>query len=297
MPGIFHRIKHKVFLLFLLLASNQVLAETSSSVWSVSKDGQQLYIGGTMHLLKRSDYPLPAPFELAYEKSGTLVFETDIDGVNSPGVQARLAAMLTLPPGTSLADTISKETYQHLAAHLRSTGLSMEQFVTMKPAMVALVITVVELQKQGLGEAGVDQYYHARGCNDGKKISWVESIDRHLEYIASMGEGDEDAFLKYSLLDLENIEPMMSEMIRVWREGDAKALDEQILQPMRSEFPKVYNSLIVERNDNWLPQIETMARTPEVEFILVGAGHLAGADGLLQKLAARGHKVEQLVAP
>jgi uncharacterized protein YbaP (TraB family) len=287
----------KIIAFCFLVAASLASAQSTTSVWSVSKGDQQLYIGGTMHLLKRADYPLPAAFEEAYSKAQTLVFETDLAGVNSPEVQAKLSMMLMLPAGKTLSKMISTDTYRQLDAHLRSSGLGVEQFQAMKPAMVALMITVMELQKLGLGEAGVDQYYYTKGQRDGKSITWVESIDAHLAYIASMGEGDEDAFLKYSLQDLETLEPMMNEMSRLWRSGDAKALDETMLQPMRSEFPRLYHSLIVERNENWLPQIEAMAQTPEVEFILVGAGHLAGADGVLLKLRAKGYAVEKLVVP
>jgi uncharacterized protein len=275
-------------------AVSAVSAETNSSVWSVTKDSQTLYIGGTMHLLKRSDYPLPRAFDTAYAQAETLVFETDIAAINSLEVQARLSAMMMLPPGQTLSGMLSAQTYGQLGTYLKNTGLPIEQFERVKPAMVALIITVMEMQKLGLGEAGVDQYYHAMGQRDGKNIGWVESVDAHLAYVAGMGEGDEDAFLKYSLLDLANLEPMMDELNRMWREGDLEGLDVDMLQPMRSQFPEVYHSLIVERNNNWLPQIEAMADTPEIEFILVGAGHLAGEDGVLQKLQAKGYKVKRL---
>src|SRR5262245_36398242 len=46
-----------------------------SSVWSVEKDGHKLHIGGTIHLLREEDYPLPDVFEQAYAESKKLVFE------------------------------------------------------------------------------------------------------------------------------------------------------------------------------------------------------------------------------
>lgn len=45
---------------------------------------------------------------------------------------------------------------------------------------------------------------------------------------------------------------------------------------------------MVSRNSNWLPEIKKMLATPEVEFILVGAAHLAGDDGLLSQLKSSG---------
>jgi len=43
----------------------------------------------------------------------------------------------------------------------------------------------------------------------------------------------------------------------------------------------------------WLPQIESMLTTPEIEMILVGVGHLVGSEGILNQLVERGYKVEQ----
>jgi uncharacterized protein YbaP (TraB family) len=53
---------------------------------------------------------------------------------------------------------------------------------------------------------------------------------------------------------------------------------------------------MVARNKVWLPVIEQWLRTPETEFVLVGAGHLCGDDGLLHALRARGYTVEQIDA-
>ena len=55
-----------------------------SSVWKVSKGGESLYIGGTCHLLRSSDYPLPPEFELAYDQSDTLAFEMNPAVINDP---------------------------------------------------------------------------------------------------------------------------------------------------------------------------------------------------------------------
>jgi uncharacterized protein YbaP (TraB family) len=61
---------------------------------------------------------------------------------------------------------------------------------------------------------------------------------------------------------------------------------------MRKDYPELYQQVLVERNNNWLPQIEAFLKTPETELILVGALHLAGNDGLLAQLRQRGYKVE-----
>ncbi|HIF75084.1 MAG TPA: hypothetical protein EYG31_11430 [Porticoccaceae bacterium] len=63
---------------------------------------------------------------------------------------------------------------------------------------------------------------------------------------------------------------------------------------MLNEAPELYASLLRGRNLNWIPQIDKMLADEDVEFVLVGAAHLVGNDGLLELLKARGYKVSQL---
>jgi uncharacterized protein YbaP (TraB family) len=52
--------------------------------------------------------------------------------------------------------------------------------------------------------------------------------------------------------------------------------------------------LIDVRNQNWLPKIDSYLRSGQTYFVVVGAGHISGPNGLLALLKARGCKVEQL---
>jgi hypothetical protein len=60
---------------------------------------------------------------------------------------------------------------------------------------------------------------------------------------------------------------------------------------MREQTPDIYEALLVERNKAWLMKIEAMLQTPELEYVLVGALHLAGPDSLLSMLRQRGYSV------
>jgi hypothetical protein len=63
---------------------------------------------------------------------------------------------------------------------------------------------------------------------------------------------------------------------------------------LRADFPEIYQALLIDRNNTWIAQIEAMSKTAEVEFILVGALHLVGSDGLLSMLSSRGYQITQL---
>ena len=86
----------------------------------------------------------------------------------------------------------------------------------------------------------------------------------------------------------------MEEMIAVWRSGDADGLSELFVEDMKDESPALYDSLLLQRNLKWIPQLEQLLQDTDTEFVLVGAAHIVGENGLLDLLAQRGYEIEQL---
>jgi len=79
-----------------------------------------------------------------------------------------------------------------------------------------------------------------------------------------------------------------------WVRGDREALNQTLLEPFKKDYPMIYHDLVIKRNKAWVPKIEKMVLSNEVELILVGALHLVGEDSILSQLAAKGYKVEML---
>jgi hypothetical protein len=83
-------------------------------------------------------------------------------------------------------------------------------------------------------------------------------------------------------------------MLAAWRKGDMDSLGDLLVRELKEKAPQVYRRMIVDRNEKWLARIEAYRKTPRVEFVLVGAGHLAGPDSVLQSLRKRGYTVTPL---
>jgi uncharacterized protein YbaP (TraB family) len=62
---------------------------------------------------------------------------------------------------------------------------------------------------------------------------------------------------------------------------------------MKTDFPALYRSLVVDRNRAWLPKVEAYLRTHPKELVLVGVAHLVGEDGVVQGLRKRGYSVKK----
>ena len=85
----------KMVLLVLIFMSSCASAFASASVWAVRAGGNVTYIGGTCHLLRQSDHPLPAEYTTAYRASDLLVFETQLAQMQTAEFQQNLTLLFS----------------------------------------------------------------------------------------------------------------------------------------------------------------------------------------------------------
>lgn len=280
-------------LLLGLLFSSAFLAG-QSSVWKVTRDGATLYLGGTCHVLRPADFPLPAEFDRAFEASETLVFETDLARLQSPEMQQIVLQRGTYLDGRTLEQVLSPEAWRTVQAYCASNGVPLGAIIRLKPWLFTVMLSVMEFQKAGITETGVDQHYFERARAAAKPVTGLETFERHLDYITSLGDGAESDLVLRTLDDLKELPAMLEGILSAWRSGEVEAIEAAMLAEMRNDYPAIYEELIVRRNREWMPRIEEMLGTPSVEFVLVGVGHMAGPDGLLDQLRAKGCAIEQL---
>ncbi len=278
----------------LLLFVFAVSAQADSPVWKVQKGQHQLFIGGTIHVLEQTDYPLPPPFEKAYSESSKIVFETDMQKLKAPEFQQFMMKEMMYSDGRNLKKVLNRESFQALEEYCASRGIPVDTLLNFKPGMVSILLTVMEMQRLGMVGVGVDEFYSIKAMGDGKKTGQLETVEEQVAFLSSMGEGDEDKMISYTLRDIKILSEQMKAMKTAWRQGDLKELEKIALTPLMDDFPTLYNSMVLERNNAWVPQIEAMLKTKDVEFVLVGALHLLGEDGVLAQLAARGYDVQEL---
>jgi uncharacterized protein YbaP (TraB family) len=283
-----------VFVVGAIIAHNLYASDTVGPVWQVSNGKQTLFVGGTIHVLSPSDYPLPKVFDQAYQQADVLVFEADVSTMQTPEIQQLIIDKTQYKNGVTLKSTLAQKTYQRLQQFLQTRGSSVQAIEQFKPGMVTMILTLNEIQRLGQLGQGVDDFYHQLALRDRKSTLFLESIEQQITFLATMGAGQEDDLLEYTLTELDNLDVQLAELKAAWRKGDNTRLLHLGLTPWQEDFPSLYQSLLVQRNVAWLPQLEAMLLTPEVEYVLVGALHLPGDDGVLSMLRERGYQVKQL---
>lgn len=282
----------RLLLGFMLVMLACTGASAESLVWKAQKGNAVMYLGGTFHILRESDFPLPPEFDKAYRASQVVVFETDMGKLQDPAVQQKMLAKAMYADGSTIDAHVSAQAYGKLSEYCEANGIPLQAFSRLKPSMLMATLAVMELMKLGFTQHGVDDFFYHQAVRDHKVVKGLETVDEQIDYVVSMADGDEDAFITYSINDMKTIRQDFNKLESAWREGSAEKLERLLNAELRTGEPKLYKKLISDRNRNWMPRIDAPPR--QTEFILVGAAHLVGPDGIIEALRKKGYKVDKL---
>lgn len=282
--------------LSLLFASLALTLSAQTSVWKVTRNGQTIYVGGTCHLLRPADLPLPAEYDQAYAAAQKVYFETDIARVMSPEMQQIISERGLYADGQTLEKTLDAATWQQVKDYCAKAGLPAANVNRMKPWLVTIMIAAMELQKLGVSQEGADAIYFKRAKADGKAVAGLEEFEHHIGLITHIGAGREGELIRSTFEDLAQSIADFPQLLAAWRQGDLAAIEKHVLEDMRTKYPDIFRDLIVTRNNAWLVKIDDLLKSPETELVLVGFGHLAGPEGLIAQLRGRGCEITQLKA-
>ena len=217
--------------------------------------------------------------------------EADMASIQSPEFSQKMMQMMLYPPGKSLNSELSPEVWQSLASYSEQTQFPIQQFLGFDPAFVSLVMTVMTAQKKGINQ-GVDAHYFNQAKVDRKPTGELESTDDVLGYMETLTGHDGDKIIKATLRDLRRFDEMMETTVAAWKKGDLDTLYRDLGKPMKAEAPEMYQTLMVQRNRDWMPVIQSLFDDEYVELVLVGSLHLAGEQSLLKLLTQKGYTVE-----
>ena len=281
--------------LLLLLATPQLIgAQEKSLLWRIRSGPNAVYILGSIHFLKKENYPLKKDIEEAFERSKKLVLEIDLQTMNPEKVQQLTAQKAINRDGTTLQQNVSAETYTLAEQKARELGIDLRPLNPLKTWFVALTLSAVKLQKLGFDPSyGVDRYLAERAKNSGKPMAGLETLEYQLGIFDQLSPRDQELMLRETLEEMDLLEKSADRIVQAWFKGDTSLLEESLLAGMH-QYPELYPKLILERNRRWLPQIEQMIKQGGNTLIIVGAAHLVGKDGVVELLKQRGYTVEQL---
>lgn len=261
-------------------------------IWAVEKDGRTSWLVGSLHLLTADAYPLPVSMTEAFASADTLVEEADPAELTSPEVTAQLMAKAFYPPGRSLQTELSPEAWRRVVDRAAKAGLPSAALDRMKPWMIAITLAALDLQRGGFDPAlGIDKHFLDRARQSRKPARMLEGALEQMSMLERLSPQMQEALVREALDGAETELSQMTRIAAAWKAGDVSVIERLLVDTVK-DSPAIYEALIVERNRRWMPALTGCFATARC-FVVVGAAHLAGPDGLVAALVAKGYRVQQ----
>ncbi|GAB2507004.1 TraB/GumN family protein [Pseudoxanthomonas sangjuensis] len=266
-------------------------------LWKVSDADNALYLLGSFHLLRPDDYPLSEDVDAAFADAESLLFELSPEEMNSPALPALMLQAGMRGDGKQLQDDLDPATWSALQDYAQKNSLPLANFASLEPWFAGLTISILELTKQGLDPTlGLDAHFMAAAAQAGKPALGLETGKEQVAMLDGMATEEQKQFVAEALEEAAKGSQETAKLHAAWRSGDADTLLDEMAAEMKRDYPRLYRRINVERNDRWTLELAGRldGSDPGDVLVVVGALHLLGPDGVVEKLRAKGYKVERI---
>lgn len=276
-----------------LCASLAHADEGLHALWELHGKHNTVYVLGSIHTLRASDYPLAPAIMDAYRDSKSLVMEIDLNEIESPDVQAEMLQSATLPEGKTLEQIVGPVRYARAQELVREVGLDLSMFAGYAPWFVAEAVSQLQLAQLGFdAQSGVEMYFMARAREDGKGVSGLETAHEQMAIFEAMSMDAQADYMMSSLEQAHDLPKQVNDLVRAWRRGDTDWLRNEMKSDLGKD-PALYESLVAARNRKWIAKIEAMLDDDENYLVIVGTAHLVGRDSVIELLKRDGIRAAQ----
>lgn len=285
------------WLLLFVFAGSAGAEPPTPLLWKISDKDNSVYLLGSFHMLKETDYPLSADVDQAFADSNEVLFELHPNDLADPAaIGQKMLAAARFDDGRDLTSVLPPETLAALSAYLQSRGIPLAALQSFRPWFVSLSLTVMEYQAMGIrSDLGLDAHFVEKVLARGTPTGGLETIDDQIGVFTAMSDEASVDSIKQFLEDLPQLKSQMNELHGFWRSGDENAINASMADEFK-QYPELYAAMLVDRNQKWLPKIRARLDQNDQDnaLIIVGAMHLLGDDGLVHLLQQSGYRVERM---
>jgi uncharacterized protein YbaP (TraB family) len=258
------------------------------SLWELHGKHNTVYLLGSIHVLRPSDYPLPAVVQDAYRNAASLVMEINLADIDTEQIQTQMLASALLPEGKSLPQVMGQSRYARAQSLTRDLGFELSTFDLFAPWFTAEAISQLQLAQIGFEpQAGVEMHFLDLARADGKTVSGLETVHDQIALFESMSMDAQVQYLMSSLEQARDLPKEVDGMVHAWQRGDTNWLETQMKSELGND-PAVYQSLVIARNRKWIARIEALLADDKNYLVIVGTAHLVGRDSVIDLLKRDG---------
>lgn len=266
-------------------------------LWKVSDADNAVYLLGSFHLLKTDDYPLSPDIDAAFAAADKVVFEVPPEQMTDPGAAAKFLVAAGYGDSRTLSQVLPADLHEKLSRLMGKQGMPVAALDNFEPWFVNLSLMLGVSQAMGFSpQIGLDMHLMKQAVEAKKPTGGLETMEAQLAVLDGSPMSEQIEGLRDFLDRAQEMPGMLADMHNAWRDADVAKLDELTRTEMKEKAPRTYRIVNVERNDAWVPQLQKMLDESKKDdtLVVVGALHLLGEDGVVEKLRAKGYKVERV---
>jgi uncharacterized protein len=278
----------------LFVCSQYAFAASQPAFWRVSKGDATVYLLGSMHFGHPNFYPLPTEIDAAYNSSSKLVVEVDMSRITPEKASSAIYRYGRLPLGQTLSTALSPEVYTKLTTQAELSKLPLSALERFEPWFVAVQLIEAEIRKTELRQdLGIDLFFINKGQ---KPVAELETLEHQLSLFGNLTMPEQEVFLEQTLDDMNHSRGYLKSMTDAWMSGDMQSLETTLIDPFKenADTKKLFQKIFTERNDKMTAAVNQYLAQQDSVFVVVGAGHMLGEQGIVAQLKRQGLKVERV---
>lgn len=289
-----------------LIQDTYAIAEAGSKgvAWKVEKNGNLVYLLGSIHVGTPELYPFSQKLLGAFNEADALLVEANL--FDQEGMQYFANASM-LEEGKTIKDVVSSETYEKVLLVFEKYGLPADALAQMKPWSLASYFSNLSLGEaigmpaEQLASLGIDMYFLTNALLTQKPIVELEGMKAQSDMFNGLSAEAQEQYLAETLDSIltpaeegQDEGALIKEWLGYWNEGDKDAFAESFnsTDAGSSEFETM---LLGERDKNMAAKIAELLESDEkgTYFLVVGAGHFVGPETILFHLKNKGYEIEE----
>jgi uncharacterized protein YbaP (TraB family) len=247
-----------LFTAFISLAYSQVVDVNKQLLWEISGNGlkEKSYLFGTLHSNDKRIFDLSDSVYYAIDKANLIILEADI-----------FELFKDIDSREDLPNTLyDKDGKAYTASEIASRTTygdenGMPHFI----------------------DALLEEYCH----NANKKFFALENVKDQLNLGAKLNF-TKRIFINDAFNDFSN-----QKLIELYLKGDITAI-ERFIRANLSADKEQFAALITDRNNKMAHKLDSILKKKESFFCAIGAGHLAGSEGVINLLRTRGFRLRPM---
>jgi uncharacterized protein YbaP (TraB family) len=253
----------------------------SAVLWKIeSKDSKDAsYLLGTIHSRDKRVFNLDSSLVSLLSKADIYVPEVDLSG----GFTDEMRGKLILPDGKTLKDLYSKDEYDLITREFeKRSSKTIEEVHRFQPSFI---LTFQEKSSPYFLPLMLDEYLYNLAKDMGKKIHGLESVN---EQISALIESQDIRYLYNYFKNTRVVDSLYDKLLQAYIAEDEKTL---LALGTDTRFSGYDAKILTDRrNEVMTARMDSIMRR-QTAFFALGAGHLFGNGGVVNRLKNLGYIV------